>query len=148
MNPMTRANLEAALAGEALTALRYRCFADAAADEGLDEVARLFNQLAAEELGGHAAALATALGIPGPTRENLVRAIERETGKHQRRYAEYASAADRVGDCEVADLFERLAGDERRHAEKLRTSLGALVSHQMLDPAPAAPIPRLRAGSC
>jgi len=127
MNPMTRANLEAALAGEALSALRYRCFADAAAEEGLAEIARLFEQLAAEELGGHATELATALGIRGPTRENLVRAIERETTKHQRCYAEYAMAAERVGDGEVADLFERLAGDERRQAERLRASLGTLA---------------------
>jgi len=126
MNPMTRANLEAALAGEALSALRYRCFADAAAEEGFGDIARLFERIATEELSGHAARLVAALGIRGHTRENLILAIERETSKHQRRYAEYAAQAARVGDREAAVLFEQLAGDEREHAAWLRDSLGRL----------------------
>lgn len=126
MNPLTRANLEAALAGEALSALRYRCFADAAVEEGFGDIACLFERIATEELSEHAARLVAALGIRGDTRENLVRAIERETSKHQRRYAEYASQATRVGDREAAALFEQMAGDEREHAAWLRDSLGKL----------------------
>jgi rubrerythrin len=127
MNPMTRANLEAALAGEALTALRFGCFARVASAEGLPDVARLFDRIASEELSSHATALVAVLGICGDTRQNLVRAIERETSKHQRRYAEYAADAARVGDSEAAALFERLAGDENRHATWLRDTLEALL---------------------
>jgi len=126
MNPTTRANLEAALAGEALSALRYRAFADAATEEGFGDVARLFERIATEELSGHATQLVAALGIRGHTRENLIRAIERETTKHERRYVEYACAADRVGDREVALLFEKLAGDQHEHADRLRESLGQM----------------------
>ena len=128
MNPMTRANQEAALAGAALSALRYRCFADAAAEEGLLDVSTLFDRIATQELTDHAAQLVAALEVRSHTRDNLVRSIERETTKHERRYAEYACAADRVGDCEVAALFLRLARDERDHADRLRESLGRLVS--------------------
>ena len=128
MNPITRANLEAALAGEALSALRYRCFADAAVDEGFVDVARVFERIATDELCAHAAQLVAALGIRGHTRENLIRAIERETAKHQRRYAEYAAQADHVGDRDEAALFERLARDEHLHADWLRESLAHLVA--------------------
>ena len=127
MNPMTRANLEAALAGEALSALRYRCFADAAAEEGFADIARLFERIASEELTRHAAELVAVLGLRGDTRQNLMRAIERETAKHQRRYAEYAAEAARVGDQDVASLFTKLAGDEHQHATWLRESLDLLV---------------------
>ncbi len=127
MNPMTRANLEAALAGEALSALRYRCFAEAAAEEGFADIARLFERIASEELTRHAAELVAVLGLREDTRQNLVRAIERETAKHQRRYAEYAAQAARVGDADVARLFEKLAGDEHQHASWLRESLDLLA---------------------
>ena len=127
MNPTTRANLEAALAGEALTALRYRCFAATAAEEGLADVAGLFDRIASEALTGHAMDLVQLLGLCGDTRENLACAIDRETAKHQRRYAEYASAASLAGDGEVARLFSRLAGDEHRHAASLRASLQGLM---------------------
>ena len=126
MNPMTRANLEAALAGEALSALRYRCFAKAASAEGLLDVARLFDRIASEELTRHATELVAVLGICGDTRQNLILAIERETSKHQRRYAEYAAEAARLGDRDVACLFEKLAGDEHKHATWLRDALEAL----------------------
>lgn len=139
MNPMTRANLEAALAGEALSALRYRCFARAASAEGLLDVARLFDRIASEELSRHATELVAVLGICGDTRENLIRAIERETSKHQRRYAEYAAEAARVGDADVARLFERLAGDEHKHATWLRDSLDGLASLCGCDDAVATP---------
>lgn len=139
MNPMTRANLEAALAGEALSALRYRCFSQAAAEEGLAEVASVFDRIASEELSRHASELVGVLGICGDTRQNLVRAIERETRKHQRRYAEYAAEAARLGDAEVATLFQRLAADEHKHATWLRDSLQALAGDCGCEPTAGTP---------
>ena len=45
MHPMTRANLEAALAGEAMAALRYRLYADRAEDDGLEDIEDLFESI-------------------------------------------------------------------------------------------------------
>jgi rubrerythrin len=123
MHPMTRANLEAALAGEALAALRYRLYADRADDEDLADVAALFEDIGREERRDHARRIAGALGVVGSSRANLTAALDGELTEHHRLYPSFAAQARRVGDLEAAALFEELARDEDVHAKRLSATL-------------------------
>jgi rubrerythrin len=126
MNAATRANLELALRGEALAALKYWLFEQQADAEGLEDVAELFERIGKEERREHAREIAAMLGMPGSTRENLVAAIEGEVDEHRRLYPGFASMARQVGDIEAAERFQELGADEHRHANALRTELERL----------------------
>jgi rubrerythrin len=127
MHPMTRANLEAALAGEAMASLRYRLFADQAEEEGLEEIEELLETIAKEERREHAAEIAAELGLVRTTRENLAAALEGEVTEHRRLYPLFAAQARRVGDLETAKLFQELGADEHAHADLIRTALARLT---------------------
>lgn len=127
MHPMTRANLEAALAGEAMTALRYRLFAERACQEGQAEIEGLFESIGSEERLDHARRIAETLGAVGSSRDNLESALEGEVTEHRRLYPMYAAQARRAGDIRVAQLFEALSRDEQEHAERIRAALARLV---------------------
>jgi rubrerythrin len=126
MHPMTRANLEAALAGEAMAALRYRLFADRAEDDGLDEIEELFESIGCDERREHAREIADALGIVHPTRENLEEALQGDVTEHHRLYPMFAAQARRVGDIDAAELFEALGRSEHIHADEIREAIDRL----------------------
>jgi rubrerythrin len=131
MHPMTRANLEAALAGEAMAALRYRLYADRAEDDGLDDIEELFESIGCDERREHAREIADALGIVHATRENLAAALQGEVTEHHRLYPMFAAQARRVGDVDAAELFEALGHSEHVHADEIRAAI------ERLAPAPA-----------
>jgi rubrerythrin len=126
MDPMTRANLEAALACEALAALRYSLFADRAEDEGLDEVGQLFEAICCDQRRECAREIANALGIVLATRENLATALEGEVTEHHRLFPLFAAQARRVGDREAAELFVALGRQEHVHADRIRAAMARL----------------------
>ena len=126
MNTTTRANLEQALRGEALAALKYWLFEEQAEAEGLEEVAELFERIGKQERREHAREIATMLGMPGSTRENLLSSIEGEVDEHRRLYPGFASMARQMGDIEAAERFQELGADEHRHADALRSQLERL----------------------
>jgi len=126
MHPMTRANLEAALAGEAMAALRYRLFADRAEDDGLEEIEELFESIGCDERKEHAREIADALGVVHATSENLAAALEGEVTEHHRLYPMFAAQARRVGDIDAAKLFDELARDEHVHADEIRAAIERL----------------------
>ncbi len=126
MHPMTRANLEAALAGEAMAALRYRLFGDQAEADGLADVEELLAEVEEEERRCHAAEIARHLGVVRSTRENLAAALEGEVTEHRRLYPLFAAQARRVGDIEIAELFQELGADEHVHADRIRKALARL----------------------
>ena len=126
MNTTTRANLEQALRGEALAALKYSLFEERAEAEGLEDVAELFERIGKQERREHAREIATMLGMPGSTRENLLSSIEGEVDEHRRLYPGFASVARQTGDIEAAERFEELGADEHRHANALRSQLERL----------------------
>jgi rubrerythrin len=127
MHPMTRANLEAALAGEAFASLRYRLYADRADDEGLADVAALFEDIGGEERRDHARRIAGALGVISSTRANLEAALDGDLTEHHRLYPSFAAQARRVGDLEAAALFEDLARDVHVNATRIRVVLDRLT---------------------
>ena len=123
MNSRTRMNIEAALAGEALAALRYQLFADQARGEGYDHVAELFLLAGLQERKEHFRELATLVGLTGSTRENLRTAIAGEVTEHRSLYPRFAARAREDGDLDVAERFQELGADEHRHADRLREAL-------------------------
>ncbi len=126
MNTTTRANLEQALRGEALATLKYSLFEERAEAEGLEDVAELFERIGKQERREHAREIATMLGMPGSTRENLLSSIEGEVDEHRRLYPGFSSMARQMGDIEAAERFQELGADEHRHANALRSQLERL----------------------
>ena len=131
MDARTRTHLEAALAGEALAALRYHLFAQRAEEEGFNGIAALFEEIGAQERREHFAEVAELLGLVGSTRENLEMALGGEVTEHHRLYPAYAGEAHRAGDEDAAQRFIELGGDEHRHAELLRDALRELDAHRV-----------------
>ncbi|NJP99657.1 rubrerythrin family protein [Streptomyces sp. PLAI1-29] len=116
-SPRTRANLEAALHGEALANASYLLYARQAERSGNHALARLFRGVAQVELREHFASEAALAGLVSDTRSNLRTAISGERYESTVVYPAYAERARRAGDEEAAALFTDIAGDERRHAE-------------------------------
>jgi rubrerythrin len=126
MQGRTRFNVEAALAGEALAALRYQLFADRARDEGYERIADLFAAAGLHERLGRFGELASLVGLVGTTRQNLRTAIGGEVTEHRSLYPRFSSQARQDGEDAVAEQFEALGSDEHRFAERLRDGLEEL----------------------
>jgi len=97
MHKMTRANLEAAFAGESQAHVKYLIFADRAEREGFPNVARLFRAVSyAEQM--HANNHFRTLGNVGETLANLVAAIEGETYEVEEMYPAFGAVAELQGE--------------------------------------------------
>ncbi len=93
MRKMTKANLEAAFAGESQAHMKYLIFAGEAEKEGFPQVARLFRAIAfAEQV--HAANHLRTLGAVGETQANLQAAIDGETFEVEEMYPAYKAVAE------------------------------------------------------
>ena len=96
MHAMTKANLEAAFAGESQAHMRYKIFAVKAEQEGLPEVARLFRAISyAEQV--HATNHFTELHGIGSTAENLASAIGGENYENTEMYPAFDAVAKLQG---------------------------------------------------
>ena len=126
METRTRINLEVALAGEALAALRYILFAERAEAEGHPEVATLFRTIGRQERTEHFTEIAELLELVGSTERNLEASISGEVAEHHRLYPTYAAEARHAGDEAAAKRFIELGGDEHQHADILRGALATL----------------------
>ena len=92
MHEMTKANLEAAFAGESQAHMKYKAFAAQAAKEGYPEVARLFTAISfAEQV--HATNHFRQLGGIGDTVANLKAAIGGESFENTEMYPAYDAVA-------------------------------------------------------
>ena len=74
----TEENLKAALAGESQARAKYMKWAGAAKKEGLQAIAKIFEETAENEYE-HASMIMKLLGVVGTTEENLVEAGKGET---------------------------------------------------------------------
>lgn len=119
MKDMTRANLQAAFAGESQAHLRYTVFAERAEREGLTNIARLFRAASLSERI-HAANHLRALGGIGDVVQNLQTALNGENFEIAEMYPAYI---------EVAKLQEEASArrgmDEALAAEKVHSQLYA-----------------------
>lgn len=92
MREMTKANLEAAFAGESQAHMKYLVFADKAEQEGYPEVARLFQAIAYAERV-HATNHLRELGGIGDTVANLGVAIGGENYENTEMYPAFNAVA-------------------------------------------------------
>ncbi len=92
MHKMTKANLEAAFAGESQAHMKYTAFADKAQREGYPEVERLFRAIAYAERV-HATNHLRVLGGIGNTASNLVEALGGEHYENTEMYPAFSAVA-------------------------------------------------------
>lgn len=120
--PQTRANLEAAMHGEAFANLKYLRYAEVAREAGEEELAQLFESSANVEANEHFAREADALNLDGTTAANLVDAMAGEQYENVTMYVDFAAQAEAVGDLRTAALFRQIAADEGDHYERYRAA--------------------------
>ena len=122
----TLANLEAALAGESMAHTKYRYFAAIARAEGNEEVARVFEETAAQEVQhalGHLDLLYPKSEMT--TQKCLQMAIEGETYEYTEMYPSFRNAA--VADQAVEALrhhrIKHQIAESKEHAEMFKATL-------------------------
>lgn len=120
--PQTRANLEAAMHGEAFANLKYLRYAEVARESGDEELARLFESSANVEANEHFAREADALKLDGANAANLVDAMAGEQYENVTMYVDFAAQAEAAGDLRAAALFRQIAADEGDHYERYRAA--------------------------
>lgn len=114
---ITLKNIEGALAGESMAHIKYRYFAKIAREEGFEDVAKHFEDTAAQELKHAWSHLELLVGKPS-TKHCLEMAIEGETYEYTEMYPRMEEEAEREGN-ENALLEARLQGQEsKEHAEQ------------------------------
>lgn len=126
LSPQTRANLEAAMHGEAFANLKYLRYAELADAAGKPELAKLFRESANVEANEHFDREAHALQLGGANSANLEDAMAGEHYENVTMYIEFAKQAEADGDLKVADMFRQIAVDEGVHYEAYKAALAKL----------------------
>ncbi|WP_373046901.1 rubrerythrin family protein [Vulgatibacter sp.] len=142
----TLSNLREAAEGEANAAHRYDLFAQRAADEGYQQVARLFRAAALSErihLRNHEAVLRSLGEKPGlieleevevkSTRENLRVPIEGEQEEAGATYPSFAAQARNAGLPNAARTFTYAGETERKHLGLFEDALRQLGQNPEVD---------------
>lgn len=113
----TAANLAHAFAGESQARNKYTYFAKTAKKEGYEQIARIFEQTAANECE-HAKLWFAALDGIGDTKANLAAAAAGEHGEWTDMYKRFAEEAEAEGYEDLARQFKRVGEIEKRHEER------------------------------
>lgn len=117
-------NLEAAFAGESMAHIKYRYFAKLAREEGEEEIARLFEETAEQEVAhafGHLDLLYPKARMTA--RAALELAIEGETHEYSEMYPAFRSVALEEGDLAAAAEMEEQIEESKGHAGQFRALL-------------------------
>jgi rubrerythrin len=115
MKEMTRANLQAAFAGESQAHMKYLAFAEIAEREKLPNVARLFRAAAFAEQA-HATNHLRALGGIGKTPANLEAAFAGETFEINEMYPAYIAVAELQEEKRARNSMADALAAEKVHA--------------------------------
>ena len=115
---LDRKEIIAAMKNEAFARCRYELFAEQAEAQGLMYFARVLRETADNELS-HFREFMRILGQVGDTEANIKTAIADETAEAEDMYPKLAQHAMADGELNTARLFERIAGIEKRHKERL-----------------------------
>ena len=113
----TEQNLRTAFAGETQARTKYDYFASKARKDGYVQIAKLFEETAANEKE-HAEIWFKLLGGIGTTSENLKAAAEGENYEWTEMYKEMAQTAREEGFEKLAFLFEGVGKIEKEHEER------------------------------
>jgi rubrerythrin len=121
---VTIENLEAAFAGESMAHIKYRYFAKLAREAGADDVAKIFEETADQEVMhafGHLDLLYPKAQLTPA--KSLEIAIEGETYEYTEMYPKFRHLAVQEGDqAAVAELDEQIA-ESKEHAENFKRTL-------------------------
>lgn len=126
LSKQTRANLEAAMHGEAYANLKYLRYADQAQAAGKPALAKLFRASANIEANEHFDREAQALQLGGANSANLEDAMAGEQYENITMYVNFATQAEADGDVKVAAMFRQIAVDEGTHFEAYKAALAKL----------------------
>ena len=118
----TEKNLWEAFAGESQARNKYTYFASKAKKDGYVQIAKIFEETAANEKE-HAEIWFKLLNGIGSTAENLKSAAEGENYEWTDMYAEMAKDAREEGFDHIAFLFEEVGKIEKEHEERYRKLL-------------------------
>lgn len=124
--PQTRANLEAAMRGEAYANLKYLRYAEQAEASGQPELAKLFRDSANIEANEHFDREAQALQLGSGDARNLADAMKGEHYENVTMYVNFAKEAAAAGDTKVAAMFRQIAVDEGTHYDAYKAALARL----------------------
>ena len=128
---VTKENLMAAFAGESQANRKYASFSEKAAEEGFNNVAKLFKAASvAEEI--HARRHLQVYGIQ-PTAENLAAAIEGETEEFTHMYPEFIAASKAEGNEDATRSFTYAMRAEQVHAGLYEKALAAIKAGKDLE---------------
>ena len=118
----TEQNLWTAFAGESQARNKYTYFASKAKKDGYVQIAKIFEETAANEKE-HAEIWFKLLGGIGSTAENLAAAAEGENYEWTDMYATMAKEAEEEGFDHIAFLFSEVAKIEKEHEDRYRRLL-------------------------
>ena len=121
---VTIENLEAAFAGESMAHIKYRYFAKLAREAGADEVAKIFEATAEQEVMhafGHLDLLYPKAQLT-PAR-SLEIAIEGETYEYTEMYPKFRHLAVKEGNQKAVAEFDEQIAESKEHAENFRRTL-------------------------
>ncbi len=127
----TEQNLMTAFSGESQAHTKYRFYASAARNEGLNQIADMFD-LTAHNEKEHAKIWFKLLhdGI-ATTDKNLEDAAKGENYEWTDMYAGFAKTAKEEGFDKIAFLFESVAAIEKEHEERYRKQLDNIKTGKM-----------------
>lgn len=135
MRKMTEENLKNAYAGESQAHLKYLAFADAAAQEKLANVARLFQATSFSEQV-HAVNHLRTLGGISKTGENLQTAMDGENFEVTEMYPAYKLVAESQGEKAAVMWLNAALAAEKVHAGLYRRAKEAVDRGKDLDSFP------------
>jgi len=122
----TKANLEAAFAGESQATNKYAYFSSQAIKEGYNQIGAIFLETSGNERE-HAKMWFKILSSDGKVRgavpktlDNLAAAANGENYEWTDMYATFAREAREEGFNEIAELFDGVAAVEKEHEERYR----------------------------
>ncbi|MGD9518219.1 MAG: rubrerythrin family protein [Armatimonadota bacterium] len=116
MRKMTEENVQAAFAGESQAHMKYLNFAQKAAEEGKENVARLFRAASfAEQV--HASRHLAVLGGVSSTSENLSAAASGENFEIEEMYPAYLVVAEAQEEDKAFQSFDHAYRVEQQHRE-------------------------------
>ena len=119
----TEANLQTAFAGESMARNKYTFFASKAKKDGYVQIAKIFEETAANEKEHAKIWFKLLNGGIDDTAANLKAAAEGENYKWTDMYATFAKEAREEGFEHIAKLFDGVAAIEKEHEERYRKLL-------------------------
>lgn len=126
-DPILRQHLESTVQGELLAHFRYLMFADRAQRRGMEDVAQLFQALAASEYY-HARSFFSVLEQPAPFKDTAEGFIPGESFEYEHLYPMLASYARDHGSPLAEQAYLGAAAAEKKHAALLKQAAEPDVS--------------------